>query len=217
MPSPFPGMDPYLELPRLWLDFHNSLATEIRSILNEQLEPKYAAWVTGEVDYQPEIRTTADEELVTVIEILSPSNKRAGHPDHQKYLRKRLALLRSSVHLVEIDLLRAGERPPLTIPVPAAPYYAVVSRAESRPTDDVWPIQLAEPLPPLPVPLLEPDPDTSLDLAAAFASVYDDGPYARVIDYQQPPPPPRLSPREQAWLAELLHWDRRPDQRGSPQ
>lgn len=77
---------------------------------------------------------------------------------------------------MEIDLLRGGERPSLTRPVPVAPYYAVVSRAASRPTVDVWPIRLTEPLPVLPVPLMEPDPDTSLDLEAAFASVYDRGP-----------------------------------------
>jgi len=258
-------MDPYLELPRYWLDFHNSLAAEIRSRLNRQLGPQYAAWVTTYVTheavgvarrrtlqpdvyvsttatprearpvavhtlapapvqsavpfeaavrlYRVEVRTTADDELVTVIEILSPANKRAGHDDYRKYQRKRLALLRSSVHLVELDLLRGGERPPLTLPVPAAPYYAVVSRAESRPTVDVWPMPLAEPLPSLPVPLLEPDPDTWLDLAAAFASVYDDGPYARVIDYRQPPPPPPLSPAEHAWVAARLHWDEPPGER----
>ena len=262
MPSPFPGMDPYLEVPRRWLDFHNSLAAEIRSRLNEQLDPRYAAWLTTYVAYeaievawqrtiQPEvyvskastpraerttvvgtlapapvrsavpteaavqlyrveIRMTGDEELVTVIEILSPANKRAGHDDCREYQRNRLALLRSSVHLVEIDLLRGGERPPLTVPMPAAPYYAVVSRAEIRPTVDVWPIQLAEPLPLLPVPLMEPDPDTPLDLAAAFASVYERGPYARVIDYHEPPPPPPLSPEERAWVAALLQGDERP-------
>lgn len=264
MPSPFPGMDPYLEAPRRWLDFHNSLAAEIRSALNEQLDPKYAAWLTTYVAYeavgvawqrgiQPdvyvskaptereerftevgtlapapvqsavpieaavqiyrvEIRMTADEELVTVIEILSPANKRAGHDDCREYQRKRLAVLCSAVHLVEIDLLRRGERPPLTVPVPAAPYYGVVSRAERRPTVDVWPIQLSERLPVLPVPLMAPDPDTPLDLMAAFESVYDRGPYARAINYQEPPPPPPLSPEERAWMAELLHWNERPEE-----
>jgi hypothetical protein len=226
MPSPFPGMDPYLEVPRRWQDFHNTLAAEIRSRLNEQLDPKYAAWLTTYVAYEVveaavqlyrvEIRVTADEELVTVIAILSPANKRPGHDDCREYQRKRLALPRSSVHLVEIDLLRGGERPPLTVPVPAAPYCAVVSRAEIRPTVDVWPIQFAKPLPELPVPLMEPDPDTPLDLAAAFASVYDRGPYARVIDYHEMPPPPPLSPEERAWMAELLHWDERHEEQPGP-
>jgi hypothetical protein len=249
-------MDPYLETPRHWLDFHTNLAGEIRSALNATLDPRYGAWTTSSVAYeiveiarirtvQPdvavwgsrspqgepsvavativsapvksaipleapvrlsrvEIRTTAEEQLVTVIEILSPSSKRSGHDDRRDYLRKRQERLRSSVHLMEIDLLRGGERPPLEEPVPDAPYYVVLSREEQRPTVDVWPIQLSDPLPVLPVPLLEPDPDVPLDLGAAVRSVYDRGPYARTIDYQEPPPPPLLSEREAAWMEALL-------------
>ena len=37
MPSPFPGMDPYLEAPDIWPDFHHALATEIRGELNRLL------------------------------------------------------------------------------------------------------------------------------------------------------------------------------------
>lgn len=147
---------------------------------------------------------TGNEQLVTVIEILSRSNKRPGHAEWEKYQRKRMDLLHSSVHLLEIDLLRAGERPPLTRPVPPAPYYAVLSRAETRPTVDVWPIQLSEALPLLPVPLMAPDADARLDLGAAVATVYDRGPYSRVIDYREPPPLPPLSPEEQAWVETLL-------------
>jgi len=246
-------MDPYLELPRRWQHFHNALADEVGTMLNSQLGPKYAAWLTTYVAYeavevawqrtiQPdvfvsrtpgageagsgavatlapapvrsalpteaavqlyrvEIRMTADEQLVTVIEILSPANKRAGHEDCREYQRN---LVRSSVHLLEIDLLRGGERPPLAEPVPSAPYYAVLSRAELRPIVEVWPVQLTERLPVLPVPLMEPDPDVTLNLGAAVAAVYERGPYARVIDYHEPPPPPPLSPGEAAWVESLL-------------
>ena len=41
MPSPFPGMDPYLEAPDLWPDFQNNLAPEIQGHLNPQVTPKY--------------------------------------------------------------------------------------------------------------------------------------------------------------------------------
>ncbi len=37
MPPPFPGMDPYLEHPDLWPDFHNNLASEIQFALNRLL------------------------------------------------------------------------------------------------------------------------------------------------------------------------------------
>src|SRR5947209_4947143 len=41
MPSPFPGMDPYLENPALWPDVHHELISVVREILNTQLRPRY--------------------------------------------------------------------------------------------------------------------------------------------------------------------------------
>jgi hypothetical protein len=214
MPSPFPGMDPYLERPDLWPDFHVNLASEIQAQLNRRITPRYFARLSVSITYEVveigethivrpdvsihqlspsseaetavaippapvksriplevplrlysvEIRRTDTGQLVTVIEILSPVNKRVGHEAHADYLRKRRDLLRSAVHLMEIDLLRGGERPPLEDPVPPAPYYVLLSRADRRPTVEVWPIRLMDPLPVLPVPLLEPDPDVPLDL-----------------------------------------------------
>jgi len=68
----------------------------------------------------------------------------------------------------------------------------------------VWPIQLNERLPTVPVPLLEREPDVPLDLAATVASVYERGAYERQIDYREPPPPPPLSDEETKWLDALL-------------
>ncbi len=144
-----------------------------------------------------------DEELVTVIELLSPVNKRQGHKAFREYDRKRRALFRSEVHLLEIDLLRRGTRPPLVRPVPDAPYYVTLSREELRPAVEVWPIQLTEALPRIPVPLRAPDPDAVLDLGAAVAEVYERGAYALQIDYTAPPPPP-LSDEQGEWIEELL-------------
>ncbi len=141
---------------------------------------------------------------MTAIEILSPVNKQPGREAQDEYLRKRRELLRSSVHFIEIDLLREGRRPPLECPVPLAPYYVVLSRVDHRPDVDVWPIQLCEKLPTIPVPLVEPDPDAALDLGAVLAAVYQRGGYATLIDYSQPPPPPSLSEAESAWLDEHL-------------
>jgi hypothetical protein len=262
MPSPFPGMDPYIETPELWSDFHSDLASEIRTELNRLIQPRYFARLTPYMTYeeidiglprgfrpdvgvsqpQPpaggpvrgaatitpapeesrvplevplrlnrvEIRTVGVQQLVAVIEILSPVNKRPAHQAYRDYRRKRRALLRSEVHLLEIDLLRAGERPPLEQPVPPAPYYAVLSRADRRPNVAVWPIQLRDLLPVLPVPLLQPDPDAPLDLGTAVADVYERGAYAAQIDYRPAPPPPPLSPEEAGWVEELLR-----DRRGS--
>ena len=78
-----------------------------------------------------------------------------------------------------------------------------LSRVGRRPYVDVWPIQLPEKLPTIPVPLLDPDPDVPLDLGAVVAAVYERGAYARLIDYCPSPPPP-LSDAEAAWLDEHL-------------
>jgi len=52
MPSPFPGMDPYIETPETWRDFHNNLASEIQGRLNGALEPKYFAALEAYVTYE---------------------------------------------------------------------------------------------------------------------------------------------------------------------
>src|SRR5207244_612978 len=138
------------------------------------------------------------------IEILPPVNKRPGHEAHEEYLRKRRDLFRSSVHLLEIDLLRGGRRPPLEDPVPTAPYYVFLSRADHRPQVQVWPIPLASGLPGVPIPRLDPDPDGPWDLGTVVASVYERGAYEDQIDYHQPPPPPPLTPEEAEWLNDVL-------------
>jgi len=151
-----------------------------------------------------EVRETGTLQLVTAIEILPPVNRQSGHEAHGEYLRKRREMLRSGSHWMEIDLLRGGLRPPLERAVPPAPYYVLLSRASRRPKVEVWPFQLREKLPTVPVPLLEPDHDAPLDLATILAAVYVRGGYARLIDYSQPPPLPRLSDAEAAWLDEHL-------------
>ena len=150
-----------------------------------------------------EVRETGTDRLVTAIEILSPVNKRSG-PQREKYLRKRQELFRSEVHIMEIDLLRGGKRSPLAVALPLAPYYVTLGRARNRPRVDIWPIQLHDRLPRLPIPLLYPDSDVALDLGAIVRDVYERGAYTKRIDYTQPVPPPELTSEEQAWVTQLL-------------
>jgi hypothetical protein len=150
-----------------------------------------------------EVREAGSDTLVTAIEILSPINKRPG-PERRKYLRKRRELLRSEVHVMELDLLRGGERSPLETPLPPAPYYVTLARADNRPYVDGWPIPLEERLPVLPIPLLTPDADVPLDLGAIVQAVYERGGYATRIDYHQPVPPPPLEAGQQAWVEQRL-------------
>jgi hypothetical protein len=135
-----------------------------------------------------EIRDTANRQLVTAIEILSPTNKRAE--GRMEYLGKRRRILLSTAHLLEIDLLRHGQRLPMHDPLPPSPYFVLLNRAESRPISEVWPLRLSDPLPTVPIPLLPGDADVPLDLQQTFTATYELLGYDLAIDYTRPPEPP---------------------------
>lgn len=147
--------------------------------------------------------TTPEQRLITCIEILSPSNKRPGTPGWESYLRKRQSLMLAGVNLVEIDLLRGGQRMPMLDPWPNCPYTFMVAKANKAQACRVWPLHLQKPLPPLPVPLARPDPDIELDLQSMVNSIYERSRYARSIDYTKPATP-KLTGKEAAWLKTLL-------------
>jgi hypothetical protein len=149
------------------------------------------------------IRLRETREVVAVIEILSPANKRPGSDGRSEYLRKRDDVLESKTHLVELDLLRGGERLPTVQPLPAGDYFAFVCRGNRRPRVEVYAWGLRGPLPLIPVPLVNPDPDATLDLQAIFISVYDRAGYDYSLDYNAPLDPP-LSEPDEAWAKKLL-------------
>jgi hypothetical protein len=86
-----------------------------------------------------EVRTVRDETVVTAIELLSPANKRTGIDAADAYERKRREIIRSPIHLIEIDLLRGGRRPSLATPWTPTPYVVMLSRADQRPHVEIWP------------------------------------------------------------------------------
>lgn len=148
-----------------------------------------------------EIRDVVQRRLVTAIEILSPTNKRGE--GRAEYLAKRRRLLLSSAHLMEIDLLRGGERVPMQQPLPTAHYFVLLSRAENRPLVDVWSLTLHDRLPTVPIPLLAGDADVPLDVQAAFDAACDLLGRDLLINYRQPPEQP-LSDEDAAWVETLL-------------
>ncbi len=278
MPSPFPGMDPYLEAPDIWPDFHDAFAGEIRGALNHTLPPPYYA----RLEMRPEVGIVEDEgyarrivpdvavvrhpapgagagagssggvavleaprtkvspsieatvhsepirhgfveirdptrghRLVTLIEIASPSNKRRG-PDRRNYLQKQREVLDSDANLIELDLLRDGERLLANVYLqdavfrlePAPDYLVLVNRAWQRAGDasnyQIFPVLLTASLPVIPVPLRHGQAEVPLDLQYVFNRVYDSGPYRRgAVDYGGPPQPP-LRGEAAAWAAERL-------------
>jgi hypothetical protein len=148
-----------------------------------------------------EIRDIANRQLVTVIEVLSPTNKRGDGYD--EYLDKRERILRSTAHLMEIDLLRKGRRVPMRGTLPSVPYFVFLGRREKRLATDVWPIPLDQPLPEVPVPLLPGDADAMLDLQQALTNVYDENRLRSIIDYTKPPEVP-LTSEQAAWVDQHL-------------
>lgn len=268
---PFAGMDPYLESPEIWPDFHERLGTLISEILNENLPAPYYARLEmraelgiifeGGVErrivpditvvthplpvtsparvavleqtrapvtegYKVRIHTeplshhfveirdgTRGHKLVTLIEIVSPTNKRPG-PDRRAYEVKQREVLESDAHLIELDLIRAGNR---LLPYPdledavyqlACDYLVLVNRSNLR--GDSWmdytlyPIDVREVLPVIPVPLLGNDPDVPLDLQFVAQRAYRGGPYWRALDYTKPPPAPPFQPEKMEWIDACL-------------
>ena len=243
MPSPFPGMDPFIETQR-WKGFHASLNARIRDQINETVPPPYAAdtevrvvvsrpldglpsdryadvaitapeWSTAGAPLAPSggaavldevltefaaadeetetltvIRDTNSDEVVTVIETLSPDNKFGTGGGARDYAKKRREVLASDASLIEIDLLRRGRRPDFATPVPRTDYAVFTHRAWERPTIRVAPVRLLDRLPTVSVPLREGEPEVPLDLQEAVTTVYDRGLYERLLRYDRPIDPP---------------------------
>ena len=146
--------------------------------------------------------------LVTCIEVLSPSNKRPGTEGWLQYQRKRQAMLLGRANFIEIDLLRGGDKHSMLTPWPDSPYTLLVSRASQAPYCRVWLGHFLRRLPVIPVPLLSPDPDLSLDLQPLIDDIYALGRYDQRIDYSRPLSP-ALSEVEAARVGDLLK-DRAP-------
>jgi len=170
--------------------------------LSAQVRPDYLVHMEAHIERQRylEIRDRRNRELVAVVELLSPVNKKSG-PNRAQYLTKRSEILASPAHLVEIDLLRCG----LAMPDherPSSTYGVMVSRAEERPAADFWPIELRQPLPTIPVPLRQANSYASLELQELLHHVYDQGPYVEEIYEQEAEPP--LDPADLGWAEHVL-------------
>ncbi|MFM7448126.1 MAG: DUF4058 family protein [Leptolyngbyaceae cyanobacterium] len=257
MPSPFPGMDPYLEQPIFWSEFHSRLIVAIADALAPSLLPRYYVGVetrtywdstdetllVGVADaivlstpnqppLQPladrptvatqtrpqqvllpmpaevrqrylEIREAGSDAVITVIEVVSPTNKRKGW-GRTVYERKRQQILASASHLVEIDLLRADQPMAMQGVTTPTDYRILVSRSTYRPRADLYGFTLREAIPEFLLPLKELSEDVGVNLQAIVQGIYDRGGYHIRIDYQQPVPPPALSADNQLWVNELL-------------
>lgn len=149
-----------------------------------------------------EVRDVATREVITVIEVLSPKNKRLGE-GRKVYEKKRLRVLGSLSNLVEIDLLRDGK--PMTIlNIHIQSHYRVlISRADKRPKADLYAFNLQNKIPSFSLPLCEEDVEPVIDLQTLINELYHRTGYALIIDYSQEPIP-KFSEADATWLNALL-------------
>lgn len=136
-----------------------------------------------------EIREAGSDVMITVIEVLSPTNKRKG-AGRNAYEKKRQQILTSASHLVEIDLLRADEPMAMQGVTTPTAYRILVSRSEKRPRANLYGFTLQEMIPEFPLPLKEIVEGVMVDLQAVVQGIYDRGDYSIRMNYQQPVPPP---------------------------
>lgn len=148
-----------------------------------------------------EIREVAPQEVVTVIEVLSPANKRPGR-GRDSYLQKREQVLGSSSHLVEIDLLRQGAPMPM-LNGATSHYRILVSRRDRRPYAELYPFSVREAMPSFAIPLKPPSPEPVVEIKGLLSQVIDRAGLAVVLDYTQSPVPP-FEGEDAAWLKALL-------------
>jgi hypothetical protein len=262
MPSPFPGMNPYLEAPYLWAGVHHWLITALARSLNAQLRPRYyvavelhvyqvAASVEPTAPRSPslvgipdnvvlsgdltaplspsmssvatlsepimvtipvvdwveegylEVRLAETHEVITTIEILSPTNKQPGKGRLQ-YEEKRQQLLAGPTHLVEIDLMRKFQPMEFLGATRQTHYRILVCRAQQRPKAALYGFNLSDSIPIFPLPLQPGDEDCVVALKPLLDQLYDEGAYELQVDYTQEPPDPKLSTADLDWCREIL-------------
>src|SRR5262245_58928181 len=134
MPSPFPGMDPFLEANPIFQELHTQMLAEMQALLQPQLRPKYVARLERRRS-EGSVLELRKQRLIVIcvqdrprlavagIELLSPGNKQPGAVAQERYLEKRASALHGGLHWIEIDLLRGGTRPPIPVPLPASAEY----------------------------------------------------------------------------------------------
>ncbi len=221
MPSPFPGMDPYLEAESLWPQFQKELVKSLYQTLLPGLVDRYRARV-GQRQYTVEqvlftsvrqeehaeefieVRQRGEGRLVTLVDVVSPTNKTIPAA-RQAYLAKRHQAKLGGANLVEVDLVLQGQ-PLLEFSregLADLDYAVTVTRAARPDRYEVYSATLHKRLPRFRVPLAGDDRDVQVDLQAVFSETFDRRGFAGKIDYHRPPPT-TLRPDDRQWVDELL-------------
>jgi hypothetical protein len=221
MPSPFPGMDPYLEDHQLWPAFQHGLVMCLEKMLQPGLVDRYRDrvsqrhYVSEQILFTSvareehheefiEIRQRGDGRVVTVVEVVSPANKTTVE-GRRAYLDKRQASRAAGANLVEIDLVLQGQ-PMLEYSREGLPnwdFAVTVTRSTQPERYEIYTATLQKRLPKFRLPLAADDRDTVVDLHQVFNRCYDQGDFAAKIDYAAAPSV-ALSEEDRLWLEEWL-------------
>jgi hypothetical protein len=148
------------------------------------------------------IKDLPSRQLVTVIEVLSPTNKKTKRA-RAEYLEKRRELLGSGVNFVEIDLLRSGRPMPPDRAELSSDYRVLIFRPRRGREVHLYGFSYRMEIPQIPVPLLPQEPEPSLELNVILHALYERASYDLTIDYRQPPAP-RLRKADRAWAASIV-------------
>jgi Protein of unknown function (DUF4058)/Protein of unknown function (DUF2934) len=219
MPSPFPGMDAYLEDVKVWPAFQHQLVNCLYQILLPGLVDRYRARVVLR-DYRPEqapfaaeaheeyieIRQRTDGQLITLLDVVSMANKLTA-TGRKAYLDTRAQGRAANANLVEIDLVLQG-KPMLEYSRDGLPdwdYAVTVTRSTQPERYEIYTATLQKRLPRFRLSLAADDRDTVLDLQAAFARTYEQGTFVPQLDYRREPPM-GVKEKNRRWMGELLKW-----------
>jgi hypothetical protein len=221
MPSPFPGMDPYLEDENHWPAFQHALVAALYQALLPNLVDRYRArvgqrhYVTEQALFTSiirdehheefvEVRQRNDGRLVTLLDVVSPTNKTLPAA-RQAYLDKRQEAKGAGASVVEIDLVLQGQ-PTLEYSRDGLPdwdYAVTVTRSTQPERYEIYTATLQKKLPRFRLPLSADDRDAVLDLQTVFTRCYDQGTFCARIDYGRDPAT-ALIDDDRKWLGDWL-------------
>jgi Protein of unknown function (DUF4058) len=221
MPSPFPGMDPYLEDEALWQHFQHQLVAGLYQILLPGLVDRYRARIQQRIytTEEPlftsiirqerqeefiEIRQRSDGRLITLVDLASPINKSLSQ-GRAAYHETRRQARAQNASIVELDLVLQGQ-PLLDYSrdgLPEWDYAVTVTRCTQPERYEIYTSTLLKRLPRFKVPLASDDRDTVLDLQATFARAFDQGSFGTKIDYSRDPSTKTTDVQRQ-WIGEWL-------------
>jgi hypothetical protein len=149
-----------------------------------------------------EIREVSTGKVITVIEIISPTNK-ITKEGRKAYLNKREKLLASDTNLIEIDLIRSGEKMPILTNIPETDYRILVVRNDQLPSAQLYGFDLRDTIPDFTIPLQSNETELELNLQNLLLEIYEQAGFDLTLDYSHDPVPNVLE-KDRKWLDSVL-------------